>query len=54
MNYAYLIIGILAAVHAFSYGYWLMKNSNFFGGLVVFVIVMASLALPVYRLMTAR
>lgn len=53
MNYVYLVIAILAGIHAFSYGCWLVKNGNKFGGFAVFVIVMTCMALPVYRLMTA-
>ncbi|MBP2654808.1 MAG: hypothetical protein H6Q73_2377 [Firmicutes bacterium] len=50
MLYIHVIIGILAAIHAFAYGRWLMNNNNRWGGSIVYLIVLCCLVLPIYRL----
>lgn len=54
MGYTYIILGLLTAAHAFSYGRWLMKNGYRFGGYVVYLIVFLAAALPLYRLATSH
>lgn len=43
------IVTILAAIYAYTYARWLNKTGNRVGAIGVFLIVMAGLALAVYR-----
>jgi hypothetical protein len=49
-EYIYLFITLLAAFHALTYARWLRMNGNKTGAYGVLVIILISLALPVYRL----
>lgn len=48
-----LLVVVIAALHAMTYSRWLMHNGNKPGAVGVYVIILLSLALPVYRLVTA-
>ncbi|HWR05775.1 hypothetical protein [Sporomusa sp.] len=48
-----MILAVPAAVHAFMFGRWLMRNGNRTGGFVVYLIAAACIALPIYRYMSA-
>ena len=51
-EYIYLIAALLAGFHALTYARWLRKNGNRTGAYGVLVIIILSLALPAYRLIT--
>ncbi len=44
-----IVVAVPAAVHAFMFGRWLMRNGNRSGGLVIYLIAAMSLVLPIYR-----
>lgn len=50
MDYIYLAIGIIIGFHALTYAYWLKNNGNLGGALGIFILVMASLSLPLLRI----
>lgn len=50
MDYVYLFVAVLAAVHAFTYGRWLKRQGNKLGAWAVFLLASVCVALPVYRL----
>lgn len=52
-NYFYMIVAVLAAAHAYTFGRWLIKNGNMSGGLFVYVVAMICLSLPILRIMMA-
>jgi hypothetical protein len=51
-EYLYVIAALLAGFHALTYARWLRKNGNKTGAFGVLAIVLLSLALPVYRLLS--
>ncbi|GBG56879.1 hypothetical protein SPFL3102_02387 [Sporomusaceae bacterium FL31] len=51
-NYMLLFV-VFAALHAMTYSRWLMKNGNKTGAIGVYVLILLSLALPIYRMVTA-
>lgn len=53
MDYMYLIVAILAGVHAYTYGRWLKGQGNKLGAFAVYLLTAATVALPIYRLITA-
>lgn len=53
MEYFYLIAALVAGVHAYTYGQWLKTQGNRAGAVAVFLLVVLSVALPVYRIITA-
>ncbi|QJW46790.1 hypothetical protein HA075_13725 [bacterium BFN5] len=51
---SYIVLFVVAAgLHAMTYSRWLMKNGNKAGAIGVYVIILISLALPIYRMLTA-
>ena len=48
-----LIIAVAAAAHACMFGRWLGRNGNRSGAYAVYLIAMVSIALPLYRYMSA-
>jgi hypothetical protein len=54
MQYVFVILGLLAGIHAFNYGRWLMRNNNRFGGYVVYVIVIMCVVMPIYHAINAK
>lgn len=51
-NFMLLFVAV-AALHAMTYSRWLMKNGNKSGAIGVYAIILLSLALPIYRMITA-
>lgn len=49
-----LIVACAAAAHAYMFGRWLAKNDNTSGAYAVYLIALLSIALPLYRYMTAQ
>lgn len=49
-----LIVACGAAAHAYMFGRWLGKNGNAGGAYAVYLIALLSIALPLYRYMTAQ
>ena len=54
MVYLFLLLAVLAAVHAACFGRWLLKNGNKPGSLIVFSFSFLCLALAAFRLVTAK
>ncbi len=52
MDISYLLATIVAGFHALTYARWLRMNGNKTGAFGVLLIVLLSLILPVYRLIT--
>lgn len=52
MNYIYLAVAALAAIHAVSYGVWLNRQGNRAGALFLFILSLACVGLPVFRLVS--
>jgi hypothetical protein len=50
MNYIFLAGALLAGFHGYTFSQWLWKNGNTLGAIGVFVLVLMSLALPIYRI----
>lgn len=48
-----LLFVVVAALHAMTYSRWLMRNGNKAGAIGVYAIILVSLALPIYRMVTA-
>jgi len=53
MEYIFLFAAIAAAIHAYSFGRWLGHNGNKSGTLFILFLIMISLGVPVFRIMTA-
>lgn len=53
MNYVYLTLSLLAALHAYLFGRWLIRNGNSLGGVTVFLLSALCISLPVYRIISA-
>lgn len=53
MEYILLLAAIAAAIHAFSFARWLGHNGNKAGTILVLFLIMLSLGVPVYRMVTA-
>lgn len=51
-EYLYLLAALLAGFHALTYARWLRKSGNKTGAFGVLAIILLSLALPVYRLIS--
>lgn len=49
-DYIYIALTALAGFHALTYARWLKKEGNQLGAWGVMALVLAGLALPVYRL----
>lgn len=54
MDYIFLGLGAIIGFHALTYAYWLKNNDNLGGAVGIFVLVMASLALPLLRLLNGN
>jgi hypothetical protein len=52
MEYIFLIAAIAAAIHACSFARWLWNNDNKSGTIIVSFLIVISLGVPVYRMMT--
>lgn len=50
MDYVYIVLSIPAAVYAWSFRKALKKQGNYYGAGFVTVLIVASIALPLYRL----
>jgi hypothetical protein len=53
MEYIFLLAAIAAAIHAYSFARWLGNNGNPSGTIIVLFLIMLSLGVPVYRMLTA-
>lgn len=53
MEYIFLLATISAAIHAYSFAQWLGNNGNKSGAIFVGFLILFSLGVPVYRMMTA-
>ncbi|WP_371377964.1 hypothetical protein [Sporomusa aerivorans] len=54
MLYFFILLAILAAIHASCFGVWLFKNGNKPGAAFVFAFSLLCVVLPFYRLLTAK
>ena len=53
MNYFFLLFAGLAGIHAYTFARWLWKNGNSLGAVGIYVLIMISLILPAYRIISA-
>lgn len=53
MDMIMLGLMIIAGLHAFTYSRWLIQHGNKAGGTGIYIIILAGLALPLYRMLTA-
>jgi hypothetical protein len=53
MDYLFLLAAVLAAIYGYTFALWLGKNGNKVGAIGVFVLIVISLALPIYRIIIA-
>jgi hypothetical protein len=51
-EYLYLFAVVLAGFHALTYARWLRKSDNKAGAFGVLIIILLSLALPVFRIIS--
>jgi hypothetical protein len=54
MDYIFLAAAILSGFHGVTFSQWLWKNGNILGAMGVFVLILISLALPIYRIIDLR
>lgn len=52
MEYIFLLAAIAAAIHAFSFAQWLGYSGNKSGRIIILFLIILSLGVPVYRMMT--
>jgi len=52
MDYIFLAAAIVSGFHGLTFSQWLWKNGNTLGAVGVFVLILISLALPIYNIMT--
>ncbi len=50
MNYLVVVVALVAGFHAYTYAKWLKENGNKTGAAGVIMLILLSLALPVFRL----
>jgi multidrug transporter EmrE-like cation transporter len=50
MNYMFLAAAILSGIHGYTFCQWLWKNGNSLGAIGVLVLILISVALPIYRI----
>lgn len=53
MNYFFLVIAVFVSIHAYTFACWLRQKGNTLGTVGVFILIAVSLALPIYRIMSA-
>jgi len=52
-EYIFLLAGLAAGFHAFTFARWLRQNGNQPGAAAVLLLVLLSLAVPIYRIIMA-
>ena len=52
MDYFYIFSGIIAGIYAYTYAKTLREDKNVAGAVLVMLMVLASIGLPVYRILT--
>lgn len=50
MNYLFLLAAGVAGAHAYTFARWLWKNGNSLGAVGVYVLIVISMILPMYRI----
>lgn len=50
MNYIVLLLAVIAAIHAYSYGIWLRENKQLPAFIAIALCAIISLFLPLYHL----
>lgn len=53
MEYVFLLAAGAGGIHAYSFARWLLQNENKPGAILVLVLIMLSLGIPVYRIITS-
>jgi len=53
MNYFYVVAAVLAGIHGYTFARWLWQQGNIVGAVGVSILIVASLALPIYRIINA-
>lgn len=54
MNYLFLVAAILAGIHGYTFARCLWQQGHTSGALGVSVLIVASLALPIYRIISVE
>lgn len=52
MDYFYIFSGIIAGIYAYTYAQTLREDKNVAGAVLVMLMVLVSIGLPVYRILT--
>lgn len=52
VSYLFLLVAGLVGIHAYTFGQWLWKNGNSLGAVGVYVLIIISLILPAYRIIS--
>ncbi len=52
MGYLFLLVAGVVSIHAYTFARWLWKNGNVSGAVGVYMLVIISLALPLYRIIS--
>lgn len=53
MDYFYIVVDILAGFYAYSYAKWLRRQGNAWGAFGVILLLVISIAMPIYRIVTS-
>ena len=51
MDYYFLLAAVLTGIHGYTFAQWLWKGENMLGAVGVFVLIVISVMLPVYRIL---
>ena len=54
MRYLLAFAAIIAAIHGYQYGRWLMKNESREGAIIVYLLVLLSIIFPLRELLIAN
>lgn len=54
MDYLFLAVAILSGFHGYTFSQWLWKNENISGAVGVFLLIIISIALPIFRIMNVE
>lgn len=52
MDYFYIVVEVVAGFYAYTYAKWLRQHGNALGALAVICLVVISLAVPIYRIVS--
>ena len=53
MDYFYIVVDVVAGIYAYTYARWLRREGNALGAFGVILLLVLSIAVPIYRIVTA-